>query len=99
MPDFIHALSALRRPRLLIRAARIGAEDYRRNTHLTRLLGEVALPGTDAALTRLMAMEADQEDQRCSGSASYAVARHVEILAAMMAEARLVRRTALPGAG
>ena len=39
MQDILSLLSSLRRPRLLIRAARIGADDYRREHHLWRILG------------------------------------------------------------
>ncbi|SIS88170.1 hypothetical protein SAMN05421759_10572 [Roseivivax lentus] len=90
MSKTLDALACLRRPRLLIRAARIGAEDYRRKPHLDRLLGAGASYGPGAALAQLMSLEAEQEELRNSGSANYGVARHVEILAAMMAEARLI---------
>ena len=86
----LNLLSHLRRPRLLIRAARIGADDYSRSTHLNRLLGETPPCHHNEALTRLMSLEAEQEELRCAGSANYGVARHVEILSAMMGEARLV---------
>ncbi|MEL7088895.1 MAG: DUF6477 family protein, partial [Planctomycetota bacterium] len=39
MQDVLTMLQCLHRPRLLMRAARIGAEDYRRAAHLPRLLG------------------------------------------------------------
>ena len=39
MQDILSMLSAIHRPRLLMRAARFGAEDYRREVHLPRLLG------------------------------------------------------------
>jgi len=38
MTDFRIILANLRRPRLLIRAARFGLEDYRRDRDLSRLL-------------------------------------------------------------
>ncbi|QFS83166.1 hypothetical protein FIU97_10035 [Roseivivax sp. THAF40] len=90
MSPNLKALACLRRPRLLIRAARIGAEEYRRSPHLDRLLGHGTTIGDGVALDRLMSLEAEQEELRASGSANYGVARHVEILAAMMGEARLV---------
>ncbi len=92
MSTTLNALSHLRRPRLLIRAARFGAEDYRRAPHLARLLGPgTPGPGHDA-LSQLISLEAEQEELRQAGSANYGVARHVEILSAMMGEARLVAR-------
>ncbi len=39
MQDILSRMNALRRPRLLIRAARAGADDYMRAPHLARLLG------------------------------------------------------------
>ena len=81
----------LRRPRLLIRAARAGSEDYRRESHLPRLLGYGALPRPGAALMRLMEMEREQDDARRAEGASYSIARHVDLLVAMMGEARLLR--------
>jgi hypothetical protein len=41
-----------------------------------------------------MDMEAAQEDTRKRGDAAYSIARHLEILIALMAESRLLRGTA-----
>ncbi|PYC48355.1 hypothetical protein DI396_05025 [Litorivita pollutaquae] len=94
MQDILGMLTTLRRPRLLIRAARIGMEDYRRDHHLRRLLGHGALPRSGAALLRLMEMEADLNDLRRQSNASYSVINHVDLLIAMMAEAQILRNTA-----
>ncbi|MBS0123012.1 DUF6477 family protein [Thetidibacter halocola] len=96
MQDILSMVQALRRPRLLIRAARIGATDYRREAHLPRLLGYGALPRPGAAVMRLMEMEADLNDRRKAQDASYALTTHVEVLSAMMGETRLLRETAPP---
>ncbi len=91
MKDILKALDSLRRPRLLIRAARIGAAEYRRDAHLRRHLGYGALPRSAAALARLVEMEEELNDQRHSDRTRYSATRHVEILIAMMGEARLLR--------
>jgi hypothetical protein len=91
MKDILGMLNDLRRPRLLIRAARIGAQDYRRNPHLHRVLGYGALPRTGAALMRLVEIESVLDDQRRLDNAAYSVSRHVEVLTAIMGEARLLR--------
>ncbi|MGC3937133.1 DUF6477 family protein [Roseobacter sp. EG26] len=91
MQDLLSMLHALRRPPLLMRAARIGAEDYRRSVHLPRLLGYGVLPKHGAALLRLMEIEAELNVQRTSGNASYSLIRHVDILIAMVGEARVLR--------
>lgn len=91
MQDILSLLETLRRPRLLIRTARIGAQEYRRSPHLNRLLGTTTLPRHGAALMRLMEMEAELDEQRRGSDASYRVSQHVEVLCAMMAEARLLK--------
>ena len=42
MNDLLMKLDTLKRPRLLIRAARIGMAEYRRDVHLRRHLGQGA---------------------------------------------------------
>jgi hypothetical protein len=90
MMTITDTLSCIRRPRLLIRAARHGVEDYNRNRDLKRILRGDTLPGPATALPRLIDLEAAQEETRASGQASYSVARHLEILIALMGEARLL---------
>jgi hypothetical protein len=96
MQDLQTRLAALRRPALLIRAARHGQADYRREQHLPRLLGHAALPPHGAAALRLMEMEAELDARRRADDAAWSAARHVEVLIALMAEARLLRAGA-PG--
>ncbi|SEO27391.1 hypothetical protein SAMN04490248_103115 [Salinihabitans flavidus] len=67
MKDILSVLNDLRRPRLLIRAARAGAEDYRRDAHLPRHLGYGTLPRSGAALMKLMEIEGTLNDQRRAG--------------------------------
>ncbi len=79
-------LSTLRRPRLLITAARYKLASYRRERDLPRLLG-MSRPGPHGrCLGRLMLIEAGINQARLTGSATYSIARHIEILAAMMHE-------------
>ena len=101
MTDILHRLDHLRRPRLLIRAARIGAEDYRRDIHLPRLLGHDSLPRGAVALARLMEVEAALDECRLTGDAGYSTVRHVEVMIAVIGEARILRAThpALVAAG
>lgn len=90
MTDIRTILANLRRPRLLIRAARFGLEDYRRDRDLRRLLKESANP--DRILPELLAEEARLEQIRQTGDLNYPVARHVEVLVALMAEVNLLPR-------
>ena len=90
MTDFKTALTALRRPRLLIRAARFGLSEYNRDRDLKRLIRSEALPSPSTALDVLIEEEARVEEIRRSETASYSPARHIELLVAIMAEARLL---------
>lgn len=95
MQDVLGVLNGLRRPRLLIQAARAGSEEYRRDAHLQRLLGYGALPRSGAALMALIEIEADENDRRQSGDAGYSLPHHLDILIAMMGEAQLLRASTL----
>lgn len=91
MTDLFNILNRMKRPALLIRAARSGADQYNRNVHLVRLLSAATPPRSGPALIQLMEMEHDLDRQRQSDLASYSCARHVEVLIAIMGEARLLR--------
>ncbi|MEL7184218.1 MAG: DUF6477 family protein, partial [Pseudomonadota bacterium] len=81
-------LNDLRRPELLVTAANHGLTGYERRRDLRRML-RVAIPATArAALEKLIPLEADLEKRRKAGAATYSLARHVDILVALMAEAR-----------
>lgn len=92
MTDVATLLAALRRPRLLIRAARFGLADYNRDRDLKRLMRLPDAPGPRIAVDRLLAEEAEMEARRTQGEAAYSPARHIEILIALMGEARLLPR-------
>ncbi|MFN3642165.1 MAG: DUF6477 family protein [Gemmobacter sp.] len=83
-------LAALRRPRLLIRAARIGLGLYRREPALRRLFGPVPPPAD--VVGSLLALEARHEAARRDGTGAYSVAAHLEALIALMAEAQAAAR-------
>lgn len=90
MKDVLTTLHAVRRPGLLIRAARIGAQQYRRAPHLARLIGAIPPASSGAALMQLIELEAEVDSYRKNEQAGYSPARHVDILIAMMGEARLL---------
>ena len=91
MTDLFTMLNQLRRPRLLIQAARAGSEEYRRDPHLRRLFGHGRLPKSGDALMRLMDIESELNQQRREGVGGYSLVAHVDVLIAMMREARLAR--------
>lgn len=91
MKDILGHLNTLKRPRLLIRAARAGAGDYSRTQHLPRHFGYGKLPRTAVALMFLAEKEARLDEQRREGDAGYSLVSHVDTLIAMMGEAQLLR--------
>lgn len=90
MTDLFHLVSELRRPELLVRAARAGLIDYNRKRDLKRLMCTAEAPSPDRAVAALLAEEERLDDIRRKGDATYSFARHIEVLIAMMAEARLL---------
>ena len=90
MSDFRLMLSNLRRPRLLMHAARFGLGDYRRERDLRRLVTATATP--EETVPQLLSVEERLEATRIAGDASYSPARHIDVLIALLAEAQLLRR-------
>lgn len=91
MKDLNSMIAALKRPKLLTRAARIGVAHYRRDLHLRMALDIGTLPRPGEALMMLMDAEAEQNARRKNRDANYAPARHVGILIAMLGEAEALR--------
>lgn len=93
MTDFRNLLSDLRRPALLLRAARFGLSDYQRDRDLKRLLRQAAAGGPEKTLPRLIHEENLLEETRKAGDASYSLTRHVELLIALLAELNLLPKS------
>lgn len=95
MTDIHTRLAKLRRPRLLLSAARFGLVDYNREAALGRIVGGPApLPGR-WYLEELVALEDRLNESRKAREASYTTARHVDVLVALLAE-RAAMLTAAP---
>ena len=92
MTDFRTLLADLRRPRLLIRAARFGVADYKRDRDLRRLINASPHAAPETALPQLFSAEEQLEKTRRAGDAAYSISQHIELLIAMIAEARLLPR-------
>ena len=90
MTDLRCLLANLRRPRLLIRAARFGIDEYRRDRDLRRLINTAGSP--DRTVPRLLEEEERLEEFRKSGEAAYSVSRHIEVMIALLSEVRLLPR-------
>ncbi|RGP37668.1 DUF6477 family protein [Pseudotabrizicola alkalilacus] len=92
MSDFRTLLADLRRPRLLMHAARFGVADYRRDRDLKRLISLPASP--EATVRQLLTQEDKLEQNRQRGDAAYSITRHIEVLIALLAETPVVMRGA-----
>ncbi|HCP81772.1 MAG TPA: hypothetical protein DIT67_09335 [Octadecabacter sp.] len=91
MEDVLTMITRLKRPALLVSTARHGLGDYKRVLHLRRLLKTEAVPGPAQAIIRLMDIERELDIQRLNKRAEYSVAKHVEVLVALMCEARILK--------
>lgn len=94
MLDVQGRIAGLERPRLLVQAARHGIEEYRREATLDRLLGTGRPRRCGETALRLLEIEAELDGQRRADLAGYSIARHVDVLIALMGEARLLRDSA-----
>ena len=90
MLDVQSILKNLKRPKLLVRAARFGIDDFCREQSLKRILKTDHMPKTREALIRLIDIEATMDEERKTKEASYCLAQHIEVLTAIMFEQRLL---------
>lgn len=93
MLDIQSLVTQLRRPRLLVRAARFGIDEFRRDRDLPRLLKCEKTPKSGDAIMQLMDVEADLNNQMRQNVPGYTVARHIDVLTAIMSEARTLAAT------
>lgn len=96
MLDINGLLRNLTRPSILIKAAQHGIDDYNRSVHLRRILGRENLPKSGRAVIEMLEIEHAMNEGRKEKRATYSVARHVEILAAIMAEAKTLQASMPP---
>lgn len=75
------------RPRILVTTAQYGAERYRRERDLPGAVPGLLNGAPTQILPRLKEAEEHCEAQRRARSAAYRPAKHVQILAALLAEA------------
>jgi hypothetical protein len=89
MIDTHTVLSALRRPKILIRAAKLGMANYNRDQDLRFIARLSSTPPEGAAIETLLSRENDLEESRKHGRAEYSIQEHIRVLTALLAEARL----------
>ena len=88
MTNLSDVLGSVRRPKILIRAARAGVTDYRRDRDLKRLLRQAKSAPAQQAIEPLLAEEGRLEATRTASDRAYNMQRHVAVLTAIIAEAR-----------
>lgn len=88
MLDIQTRIAQLRRPKLLVNAARFGLDDYVRSQHLKRILKSEILPRPAPALMELLEIESALNTARKDKQATYSVARHIDVIIALMAESK-----------
>jgi len=91
----LDAMRQTHRPKLLLRTARIGLQDYDRTRDLKRVLRLPATPVPGpATMAALLDLESLHEARRTRVPSElgnpWRAARHIEVLMALMAEARLM---------
>jgi hypothetical protein len=74
-----------------MRAARIRAMDYRRTAHLPRLLGYGQMPKHSDAILRLIEIEGFLNALHKAGQSAYNLLRHIDVMIAIVEEARDLR--------
>jgi hypothetical protein len=78
-------ITNIRRPKILLHAARICAKGYKRETMLPGLLGA----SSARVVEQLKAREAGLESARQAQISTYSPRAHVEVLSALLAESEL----------
>ena len=82
------------RPRILVTTAQFGAKRYHRNRDLPGAVPGLLAQPDDRILPKLAEVEAQCEADRRAKSAAYRPAKHVQVLAALLAETRLAQANA-----
>ena len=88
MNDFLSGICKIRRPKLLMDAARRGIRDYNKDKFMERFDKSLKSRNAKSALLALLPLENSLEIARVNGDASYSPSRHVEILIAVLAEVK-----------
>ncbi|PZX18483.1 hypothetical protein LX81_01117 [Palleronia aestuarii] len=88
MQDIHSHLRTIKRPRLLISAARFGLSAYNRDLEIPRLFVGESVPGPADLIRTLANMEMEIDVERRDRKATYSAQRHIAILVALMAESR-----------
>ena len=96
MQDIMTQISQLKRPDLLVRAARFGIDEYSRTRHLPRFINVDPMPSPGQALVGLFDYERSVNADRLARRGGYDAGHHIQVLVAIMAESQLYQETRKP---
>lgn len=74
-----------------MRAAQIGVAEYKRVAHLPRLLGYGRMPKQSEAILKLIEIEKNLKALRKAGESADNLLRHIDVMIAIVGEARDLR--------
>jgi len=94
MQDILTRGKNLKRPKILVRAARFGLMRYARESHLRRCLGQDFTPSPGRALIQLFEIEKQLNSERKTKDGAYEAAKHVDVLTAIMGETQNLQASA-----
>ncbi len=94
-PHPLTNITSLKRPRILLRAALNGCNNYRRERHLATMLAGRKNWSDEQVFQAIVSDEQYLDDQRRSGDANYSVSRHVKLMIALVCEAHNIARPRL----
>jgi len=80
----------LKRPKILLQAARIGLKTYSRKRDLKRMLKMREIPQPVQVIKRLLKNETTLEEARKTGNAAYDMKIHIQIMTALLQEVYLL---------
>ena len=90
--DVFSVLETMKRPKLLMLAARHRLKDYTREKDLKKLTHTDYLPGPSEAILLLVSLEKTMDLKRTEEDGTYNVYRHVDVLGAILGEALLMKQ-------
>ena len=96
MSQIVELITALRRPRILVQAARHGVQSYDSKREIMKLTGYNSSTA-EALVDCLARRERLLDRERREGSETYDMHQHIQVLTALLAELRpLLRRSTRP---
>ena len=84
------ALRKIKRPKILLQAAKIGLKTYSRNRDLKRLFKVQEIPQPMQVFKRLLKNETVLEEARKKGDAAYDMKLHIQVMTALLQEIYLL---------